>query len=313
MDTEFLTDTMNEGGKVMVAPTAEALHQMLSYASPVSEALSPMLLAIEPYGERFDTMFESVFGPIHPLSRQFPLMVPHHLLLIILAYLSFVSVAVPLFTAAKFSIKLKPIMRLYNAFMVVLSAYMGTKSILLARESNDTLFCVPLAAGTAGEEMAQLVWIFTYSKVIEFLDTVFMIFEGRMRQVSFLHVYHHFTILSYWFTILWMTPGSDAYFSLAGNSYIHVLMYGYYLLASFGYSPWWKYYITKAQIFQFCCFCVQSVYVGYVMTQAKCDFPDVLSRGLLWYMLTLIALFTHFLVTNKGKGKKKKSVKEKSG
>lgn len=87
------------------------------------------------------------------------------------------------------------------------------------------------------QKMAKLTWIFTYSKVIEFLDTVFMILEGRMRQVSFLHVYHHVSIFTYWFAILWAGPGSDAYFSLAINSYIHVLMYGYYFLASFGYQP----------------------------------------------------------------------------
>lgn len=216
-------------------------------------------------------------------------------------------VATPLFQKIGFSIKLKPIMRIYNLFMVLLSAYMGTKSIMLARAANSSLFCVPMAADKGGEEMAQLVWIFTYSKVIEFLDTVFMVFEGRLRQISFLHVYHHVTILSYWFTILWMSPGSDAYFSLAGNSYIHVAMYAYYLLASFGYSPWWKFYITKMQILQFCLFCVQSVYVGYVLTDSVCDFPNVLSRGLLWYMISLIALFGHFLVTSK-KGKKVKKV-----
>jgi len=73
------------------------------------------------------------------------------------------------------------------------------------------------------------------------LDTVIMIFEGRLRQVSFLHVYHHVTISSYSFAILWLSPESDAYFSLAGSIYIHVLMYSYYLLASFGNSQLWKY------------------------------------------------------------------------
>lgn len=288
-----------------LAPTVAELHKVMGVLAPVAPIVEPVLGAIKPFGERFDAEFEAAFGAVHPLSAKFPLMVPHQALLMAASYLAFVGLAMPVLQTLRLSVKLKPVMRVYNLFMVVLSAYMGTRSILLARASNASLFCVPLAAGRAGEEMAQLVWIFTYSKVIEFLDTVFMIVEGRWRQVSFLHVYHHVTILSYWFAILWMAPGSDAYFSLAGNSYIHVLMYGYYLLASFGYSPWWKYYITKAQIFQFMCFCVQSVYVGYMKTEAVCDFPNVLSRGLLWYMLTLIALFLHFLVTNKGKGKGK--------
>lgn len=291
---------MEAANATAMAPTAASLHDVMSVLAPVGRALEPALAKVAPYGAQFDALFERTFGPVNELSRDFPLMTPHHALLTAVAYLAFVVLTMPVLRGLRLSVSLKPIMRLYNALMVVLSAYMGTRSIMLAMNQNDSLFCVPLK----GEEMAQLVWIFTYSKVLEFLDTVFMIVEGRWRQVSFLHVYHHVSILSYWFTILWMSPGSDAYFSLAGNSYIHVLMYSYYLLASFGYSPWWKFYITKAQILQFVCFCVQSVYVGYIKTEAVCDFPDVLSKGLLWYMLTLIALFMHFLLTNKGKKKK---------
>lgn len=296
-----IAQNATDAAAVAAAVYSDQLNTLVGYLAPLSPITDPILKAVAPYGAAFDAAFEKTIGPINPLSASFPLMTPHHALLFPVAYLAFVLVCAPLFRAVGFSVKLKPLMMVYNTFMVALSAYMGTKCILLAYAANDSVFCVPLAQGVAGSEMAQLVWIFTYSKVIEFLDTVFMVFEGRLRQVSLLHVYHHITILSYWFTILWLAPGSDAYFSLAGNSYIHVLMYGYYLLASFGYSPWWKYYITKAQILQFCCFCVQSVYVGYIMTEKVCDFPDVLSKGLLWYMLSLIVLFMHFLLTNKKK------------
>ncbi|PXF40083.1 Elongation of very long chain fatty acids protein 2 [Gracilariopsis chorda] len=294
-----------------LAPTVQQLHDLLAPFSVVDRYTQPFQQKLAPYTAQFDAHYESYFGPIHPLSTKFPLIQPHKAAFFGLLYLALVTIIMPVFRAASFKLSLKPVMRVYNAFMVVLSSYMCVQAILLASASNSSLFCVPMAAGQAGEHMAQLVWIFTYSKVIEFLDTVFMVFEARYRQVSFLHVYHHLTILAYWFTILWMAPGSDAYFSLAGNSFIHVLMYGYYLLASFGYSPWWKYYITKMQIFQFCCFCVQSVYVGYVMTESRCSFPNVLSRGLLWYMLTLIALFLHFLLTN-SKSKKSQSAKTKT-
>lgn len=260
--------------------------------------------ALRAYVDKFDVLFTESMGPPHPLSADLPLMKPHIPMLFAVGYLLFAVAAPEILRSINVFFKLKPIMRLYNLFMVLLSFYMGTKSTLLAREANNTVFCVPLAQGAAGREMAVLVWIFTYSKVVEFLDTVFMILEGRLHQRSFLHVYHHVTILSYWFAILWMSPGSDAYFSLAGNSYIHVLMYGYYFLSSIGYQPWWKYYITKAQIFQFCCFCVQSIYVGYIKPPAECDFPSILARGLLWYMLTLIALFLNFLMTSKSKSKK---------
>lgn len=225
-----------------MAAVLESAKGLVGEGTPLAPLAPALEMAIEA-ATNFDAWYEKSLGPAHHLTRDMPLMVPSVAAGIAMAYLAFVIFVPILFKVTGFSIKLKPIMRLYNLFMVLLSGYMGTKSILLARESNDTLFCVPMAEGEAGVEMAQLVWIFTFSKVIEFLDTVFMIMEGRMRQVSFLHVYHHVSILSYWFTISWVLPGSDAYFSLAGNSYIHVLMYGYYLLASFGYSPWWKYYV----------------------------------------------------------------------
>lgn len=255
---------------------------------------------------RFDDWFMTAFGPQHSYTRGMPFMTPHAVATMALLYLAVVVLGYLVVRSSGFKLKMKPVMRIYNAFMVCLSFYMGTKSILLARASNMSLFCVPLATGTAGMDMARLTWLFTFSKVVEFLDTFFMLAEGRLRQVSFLHVYHHVTILAFWFCISWIVPGSDGYFSLAGNSFIHVAMYSYYLLASFGYSPWWKYYMTKAQILQFVLFCVQSVYVGYIRTEKHCAFPNILSRGLLWYMLTLIALFMHFLVTNKGKSAKKR-------
>jgi GNS1/SUR4 family len=223
----------------MAASVLDAAKDLIGEGGPLEPVVGKVLAA----ATELDAWYEKNLGPVHPLTKDLPFMVPSIATAMAIGYLSFVIFVPILFRATGFSIKLKPVMRLYNLFMVVLSAWMGTKSIMLARESNDTVFCVPMAEGKAGAEMAQLVWIFTFSKVIEFLDTVFMIFEGRMRQVSFLHVYHHVSILAYWFTISWVLPGSDAYFSLAGNSYIHVLMYAYYLLASFGYSPWWKYYV----------------------------------------------------------------------
>lgn len=283
------------------------LHSIMNALSPLSVITDPLLEAAAPYAKTIDKMFVDTFGPMHPYVESFPLMKPHIAAICGIVYLAFVLTVAPIFSVTGFSIKLKPVMRIYNLAMVLLSGYMFTRGVMLAYQNHPgTVFCVPMAKGDAGHEMAQLVWIFTYSKVIEFLDTFFMVMEGRMRQVSFLHVYHHVSILSYWFVISWLAPGSDAYFSLAGNSLIHVMMYGYYFLSSLGYSPWWKYYITKAQIFQFMLFCVQSIYVGYIKTDKVCDFPNILSRGLLWYMISLISLFLHFLITDQRRRKKSK-------
>uniref|UniRef100_A0A7S1TK56 Elongation of fatty acids protein n=1 Tax=Erythrolobus australicus TaxID=1077150 RepID=A0A7S1TK56_9RHOD len=265
--------------------------------------------AVRPYVEQLDAVvnkyWTQALGPQHELSKALPYVNPTIGLGFFTGYLLFVTVLCPIMYASGFKVSLKPVMRLYNLFMVVLSTYMGTYALYLAYHSNSSVWCVPLASGDAGAEMAKLVWIFTYSKTLEFFDSVSMAVEGRWRQLSFLHVYHHVSILAYWYAILWMAPGSDAYFSLAINSYIHVIMYGYYLLASFGYSPWWKFYITRMQILQFCSFVGQSIYVGYIRND--CDFPPLLAKGLMWYMFTLIALFLNFLIVNQYSKRSKKS------
>mmetsp|Transcript_7560 Transcript_7560/g.22938 ORF Transcript_7560/g.22938 Transcript_7560/m.22938 type:complete len:211 (+) Transcript_7560:89-721(+) len=186
--------------------------------------------------KQWNDLWVSWLGGQSLLSRGFPLMDPVVVPVVCGLYLAFVGIG-PMAVKGR-PLSMKPAMRVYNVFMVVLSAYMGTMSLYQAYQAGyKQAFCVPYAGGKLGADMARLTWIFTFSKIIEFLDTVFMILEGRMRQVSFLHVYHHVTIFTYWFAITWMGPGSDAYFSLAINSYIHVIMYFYYFIASFDYKP----------------------------------------------------------------------------
>ena len=75
-----------------------------------------------------------------------------------------------------------------------------------------------------------------------------MIARGNLRQVSFLHVYHHVSISLFWWAIAYCAPGGEAWYSLALNSLVHVLMYSYYLLASIGGADaafkrrwlWWR-------------------------------------------------------------------------
>jgi hypothetical protein len=63
------------------------------------------------------------------------------------------------------------------------------------------------------------------TQVYEFVDTMIMIMKKNNHQISFLHVYHHATTFfpAWWLNIMF-SPGGDAYFCCAVNSFIHVLM-----------------------------------------------------------------------------------------
>lgn len=90
--------------------------------------------------------------------------------------------------------------------------------------------------------------LFIYSKFFELLDTVFIIL--RKRPLSFLHWYHHATVLLYtWDAYTWEQP-AGIYF-VAMNYSVHAVMYFYYFLAAQLQHPLsWGIFVTIAQISQ---------------------------------------------------------------
>ena len=154
--------------------------------------------------------------------------------------------------------------------------------------------------------MASVLWVFYASKVPEFFDTVLMALKRNFRQITFLHVYHHSSIFIIWWFIISYCPGGSSYFSAALNSFVHVVMYGYYLWASLarklpeGAKPRWNHpafyrkYITSFQLIQFCLNFSQASYMLFVNPPA--DFPLFTVWILFFYMITMLVLFGNFFL-----------------
>lgn len=96
---------------------------------------------------------------------------------------------------------------------------------------------------------APMLWmyVFAYSKYLELIDTAFLII--RRKEVSFLHWYHHFTVLAYtWFAVVvGFCPGW--YFSSV-NSAVHTIMYFYYYRSACGVRLTYDKVITTMQLAQ---------------------------------------------------------------
>ena len=120
-----------------------------------------------------------------------------------------------------------------------------------------------------------------------------MLLKNNLKQVSFLHVYHHATISFMWWMIAHRAPGGDAYFSAALNSWVHVCMYTYYLMAVLiGKDEkkrkrylWWGRYLTQMQMAQFALNLLQSVY-----TSLYSPYPKFISHILFVHDLAARAL-----------------------
>ena len=53
------------------------------------------------------------------------------------------------------------------------------------------------------------MWFYYFSKIIELLDTVIFILRKKNSQVTFLHVYHHATmVMLWWIGTKWFAGGS---------------------------------------------------------------------------------------------------------
>ncbi len=111
-------------------------------------------------------------------------------------------------------------------------------------------------------------------------------------------------------------PNGDDFFSALLNSFIHVLMYGYYLLAGLGFKgivSRIKRYLTLMQITQFTAMLFQCLAAWYLHTTnpASFSYPPSLMYMLLFYMCSMLALFGNFLVQDMRRDAKSKRDRKK--
>lgn len=67
---------------------------------------------------------------------------------------------------------------------------------------------------------------------------VFFVLRKRNKQITFLHVYHHFGMfMMIWITVKFIGGGHGIWVGLI-NGFVHTVMYSYYLLTSI--SDTWK-------------------------------------------------------------------------
>ncbi|XP_063010358.1 very long chain fatty acid elongase 4-like isoform X3 [Melospiza melodia melodia] len=189
-----------------------------------------------------------------PRTDPWPLVYsPLPVTLIFTSYLFMVALG-PSCMRQRQQLELRALLLTYNLAMVALSSYMFYEFLVTSVLANYSYLCQPVdySQSELGMRMARVCWWFFFSKVIELLDTVFLILRKKQEQVTFLHVYHHGSMLFNWWSGVKYVPGGQAFFVGMLNSFVHIFMYGYYALASLGprmrQHLWWKRYLTILQL-----------------------------------------------------------------
>jgi len=235
-----------------------------------------------------------------------------------LGYVFVVIVGTAIMKAGVPAIEAYPLKFAYNVSQIFLCAYMTIEALMIAHRNNYSIWCNDYQQHQP--VIANLLWLNYLSKLWDFWDTIFIILGKKWRQLSFLHVYHHFvTFMFFWLDINACYDG-DIFLTMALNGFIHTVMYTYYFICMHTKVPetgknlkiWWKSSLTIMQMIQFVTMMSQAIYV-ISFHRDRCTGHAVrLTTTYLIYVLTLFYLFAQFFVRNymmstkTGKKQKKK-------
>ncbi|XP_064480578.1 very long chain fatty acid elongase 4-like [Ornithodoros turicata] len=219
---------------------------------------------------------------------------------IICLYICFVKYWGPEWMRDRKPFQLTALIRAYNLTMIGLHAFFAAfffgNTYLVG---NYSWFCTGIDFKPTPQSMKLLngCWFYFFVRIGEFLDTVFFVLRKKNTHVSVLHIVHHSIIV--WNGWLGLTFGAEGQVMLAIciNSLVHVIMYGYYFLASFGPAVakylWWKKYLTQLQIGQL------TFFVMYAMIPMfyDCGYPKVMTYIGLVEAVIILALFCNFYLS----------------
>ena len=82
---------------------------------------------------------------------------------------------------------------------------------------------------------------------------MFFVLRKKDNQISLLHVLHHGLMpFSMWIVVRFVPTGHETFAGML-NSFVHIIMYFYYLLAAVSGPQyqrflWWKKYVTSLQL-----------------------------------------------------------------
>jgi len=191
------------------------------------------------------------------------------------------------FMVGKKAVNVKAFMQVYNVVQIVVCAYMcyGLCPCL----GFPNIFGVSTEFDARGE---WFVFVHYLSKYLDWFDTLWIVLNKKRSQLSFLHIYHHGTIVPVWGMLLNAGVGSGCVrYGAFINSLTHVIMYSHYLWTSFGLKNPFKKYITMWQITQFYSCLVHAFVVLALETTVARDYAWIQ----VLYQITMVYLFSSMM------------------
>ncbi|ETP48749.1 hypothetical protein F442_05589 [Phytophthora nicotianae P10297] len=175
---------------------------------------------------------------VHPMA-DYPLADFASVLAICVGYILFVVFGSALMKLGIPAIKTSPIQFIYNPIQVIACSYMFMETAIQAYRNGYSP--APCNAFKADDPvMGNVLYFFYLSKMLDLCDTVFIVVGKKWRQLSFLHVYHHLSVLIIYYIVFRVAQDGDSYASVVLNGFVHTIMYTYYFVSAHTRDIWWK-------------------------------------------------------------------------
>jgi len=237
-------------------------------------------------------------------------------LLLVATYVYLVKIWGPRFMKNREPYNISTFLVYYNAFQVILSAYIFIQLLRAGWAGEFSFRCQPVDYSTSPKAMLMLhiCWTYYFSKFLEFIDTFCFVARKKFKQVSLLHVVHHGIMpMSVWPGVRFLAGGHASFFGLC-NTFVHIVMYLYYMLAAMGpqYQKylWWKQHLTTLQMVQFVAIMVHAF---QLVLYDDCDFPWKFSYYIGAHAVLFFILFSEFYINNYLNKKQTRKVEDANG
>lgn len=215
-----------------------------------------------------------------------------------LTYVWVVKVAGPKFMEKRAPYELKNVMIVYNFLQILFSTWIFYEFGMGGWLRGYSYTCQPVdySDSAIGHRMLHASYWYFLSKFTEFFDTLFFVLRKKNQHVSLLHVLHHGCMPFSSWTGVKFTPGGHSTFFGFLNTFVHIIMYTYYMLAAMGpqYQKyiWWKKHLTSMQIIQF----VMIFFHAFQLCFRDCDYPKVFVWWIGGHAVLFFFLFSNFYV-----------------
>ncbi|XP_017022184.1 very long chain fatty acid elongase F-like [Drosophila kikkawai] len=213
---------------------------------------------------------------------------------VLAAYLLFVLKVGPKLMDRRQPFELRGVIKAYNIIQIVYNSALFVYVCYVVFSFYDLRCPITLPLGHKGKDLERLFANAYYiNKLIDLVETVFFVLRKKSKQISFLHVFHHVSVIlaCYLLQTLHGHGGIGAWMVIL-NLIVHACMYTYYLLSSISpgvqkASLWWKKYITIIQLIQFALVMLHMIDM-IMQSDCRAPRPGIYAFGFLYGALTVM-------------------------